>query len=105
MLVHSHTRSDHCRTYSPRIPSIGAPIRTLKCDECTERRVRRLLTWHAGSCGLISDKACDAIVAMLLGGELTTDDLRSLATPGVYATVCERFYEIQRARESRAHGA
>jgi hypothetical protein len=103
MITHSHTRSDHCRTYSPRIPSIGAPVRTLHCDEYTERRVRRLLTWHAGAAGLIADRACDAIVKMLLGGELTPSDLRALATPGVYATVCERFYEIQRARE--AHGA
>ena len=100
MQVHPHTRSDHCRTYSPRIPSIGAPIRTLKCDEHTERRVRRLLTWHAGAAGLITDRACEKIVAMLLGGELTTSDLRLLATPGVNATVCERFYEIQRAREA-----
>ena len=105
MITHHHTRSDNCQTYSPRIPPIGKPIRTLTCSESTESRVRRLLTWHAGSAGLITDSACEKIVAMLLGGELTTADLCILAEIEVYATVCERFYEIQRARESRAHGA
>jgi hypothetical protein len=99
MITHSYTATDLCQTYSPRIPSIGAPIRTLQCDEYTERRVRRLLTWHAGDCGLISDRACDAIVAMLLGGPLSLDDLWALARQPVYTTVCGRFYEILRARE------
>jgi hypothetical protein len=74
-------------------------MRMLSCDDRTELRIRRILTWSAGGCGLISEQAADTIVAMLLDGSLAIDDLRILANKPVYTAIFERWYEILQARK------
>lgn len=44
----------------------------------TFRRVRRILTWEAGTAGLISDRGANAIALMLMFGRLRPEELRLL---------------------------
>jgi hypothetical protein len=99
MITHPHTRSDYPQTYLPRIPQ---PPRRKSITTCTpeiELRIRRILTWHSGGCGLISDRAADMIVELLLAGSLAIDDLWKLASYSVYTAIFERWYEILQARK------
>jgi hypothetical protein len=99
MLTHTHTRSDYPQPVSPRIPQPPRRKSITTCTPAIEQRVRRILTWHSGGCGLIGEQAADMIVAMLLDGSLTIDDLWKLASYSVYTAVYERWYEILQTRK------
>ena len=73
---------------SPRIP-IPPNCRLTSCTPALELRIRTMLVWHAGDCGLIRPEVVVAIGLMHLGELLTLDDLRKLATPAVYAAIVE----------------
>jgi hypothetical protein len=60
--THPHTRSDHPQPTSPRIPRPAMVPRVLHCNPVIEDRIRTILTWNAGECGLISDNAIDVIL-------------------------------------------
>jgi hypothetical protein len=78
------------------------------CNPSTERRARTILTWHAGDCGLIGDRACDYLADMLIGGELSDDDIYRIAKPGIYSAVTtraaalEEFRFVQRIKDQQA---
>jgi len=87
---------------SPRIP-IPANCRLTSCTPALELRVRTMLVWHAGDCGLIRHDVMVAIGLMHLDELLTLDDLRKLTTPAVYAAIVEWITEEvdRRARVGR----
>lgn len=97
MIYHPHTRSDYCQTYAPRIPQPPkAPPRTEQQIE-TERRIRRLLTWHAGDCGLIDDRLKDWLASMLLQKLVTIDQLYILANTPVFLAIAQHADSIRNA--------
>jgi hypothetical protein len=79
------------------------------CSPSTERRVRTILTWGAGDCGLIGDRPLDYLADMLIGGELSDVDLHRLARPAIYSAVMSRaaaleeFRFVQRLRDAAAN--
>lgn len=87
---HPHTRSDHLQTYSPRIPLPPRPDRLLTCDPYTERRIRCLLTWGAGACGLVEDRVLDKLAGLFFAREMTLADVQKLASHEVYCAVVRR---------------
>jgi hypothetical protein len=87
VITHPHTRSDFPQTYSPRIPRPVACHRRLTCTPEIERRIRELLTWHAGTVGLISDRALDLIVELHLSDHVSLRDLRILASDRIYQVI------------------
>jgi hypothetical protein len=94
MLTHPHTRSDYPQTYLPRIPQ---PPRRKSITTCTpeiELRIRRILTWHAGGCGLIGDVAVDMIGRLYLSHAITAADIKALASPQVYRVICEWINDV-----------
>jgi hypothetical protein len=89
----THTRNDHPQPTSPRIPiPLNRPLTTL--TPATEQYLRMLLTWHAGSCGLIDGHASDAILRMHYSGGLLLADLEKLASPAVYREILRQIDEI-----------
>lgn len=87
-MTHQHTRSDAPQPASPRIPPPPCVARRLTCSESIERRLRTLLCWHAGDCGLIDDFAIGVIWQMIRHGELTMCDVSLL-------TSCDVFFAIE----------
>jgi hypothetical protein len=75
--------TDHHTKTTPHIP-IPTNHQLTKCGPAIERRIRELLTWHAGGCGLITDEAKDRVARMFFDGTLTLTDLRKLASRAVY---------------------
>ena len=79
------------------------------CSPYTERRARTILTWGAGDCGLICDRACDYLADMLIGGELSDMDLHRVAKPAIYSAVMSRaaaieeFRFVQRIKDQQAN--
>ena len=87
-MTHHHTRSDYPQATSPQIPSPRPHNPLTKCGPAIERRIREMLTWHAGDCGLITDEAKDRIARMFFDGTIDLDDLFSLANFDVYLECC-----------------
>jgi hypothetical protein len=87
MLVHNHTRSDHPQPVSPRIPRVRTVPREMNCNPAIEERIRSILTWNAGECGLISDSAVDVILGYHFDNLVTISDLNVLCTHEVYSVL------------------
>ena len=79
------------------------------CSPSSERRARTILTWGAGDCGLICDRACDYLADMIIGGELSDMDLNRIAKPAIYSAVMRRaasleeFRFVQRIKDQQAN--
>lgn len=87
MITHPHTRSDYPQPTSPRIPRPATLARATACSPEIEQRIRRLLTWNAGDCGLISDKAKDLIASFYFAHHISLHDVRMIAKPAIYAAM------------------
>jgi hypothetical protein len=105
MLTHPHTRSDYPQPTSPRIPQRPAAQSRIKCSPAIERRIRFILAWQSGTCGLITAEAVELIGTMYLDGIVAIGDLRRLAHPPVYAVILqwiaderERLAEVRRVQ-------
>ena len=92
-------------TNIPTSPCIPIPRnrRLTSCTPALELRIRTILVWHAGDCGLIRPEVVVAIGLMHLDELLTLDDLRKLTRPAVYAAIVEWITEEvdRRARVGR----
>jgi hypothetical protein len=105
MLTHHHTRSDYPQPTSPRIPQQPSAQSRIKCGPAIERRMRFILAWQSGTCGLITAEAVELIGTMYIDGIVTIGDLRRLAHPPVYAVILqwiaderERLAEVRRVQ-------
>jgi hypothetical protein len=105
MITHHHTRSDHPQPTSPRIPQRPPAQSRIKCGPAIERRIRFILAWQSGTCGLITTEAVELIGTMYIDGIVTIGDLRRLAHPLVYAVILqwiaderERLAEVRRVQ-------
>jgi hypothetical protein len=105
MLTHHHTRSDYPQPTSPRIPQRPPAQSRIKCSAAIERRIRFVLAWQSGTCGLITAEAVELIGTMYIDGIVTIGDLRRLAHPPVYAVILqwiaderERLAEVRRVQ-------
>jgi hypothetical protein len=105
MLTHHHTRSDYPQPTSPRIPQRPAAQSRIKCGPAIERRIRFILAWQSGTCGLITTEAVELIGTMYIDGIVTIGDLRRLAHLPVYAVILqwiagerERLTEVRRVQ-------
>lgn len=101
MLDHSHTCSDYCQTYAPRIPQPPKRPQITMLDAHTERRIRLWLTWGAGDCGLIDDQVKDWLAQMYLSGRVTLIALRKLASEAVYKEVVLCINGILQGKQDR----
>ena len=89
----NHMRNDRPQPVSPRIPV--PPNRQLtQLIPRVERRIRTLLTWHAGSAGLIDGNASYVILSMYYAGTLALEDFEKLASPAVYREILRQIDEI-----------
>jgi len=106
MLTHPHTRSDYPQPTSPRIPQRPRTMTMeMHCNPVIEERIRTILTWNAGECGLISDNAIDAILGYHFGNLVAIPDLKILCTHEVYSVLIiaiaderERLAEVRRVQ-------
>ena len=89
----NHTRNDRPQPTSPRIP-IPQNRQLTTLIPRVERRIRTLLTWHAGTAGLIDGHASDVILRMYYSGDLLLTDLEKLASPAVYREILRQIDEI-----------
>jgi len=85
--THPHTRSDHPQPTSPRIPRPQTVPREMHCNPAIEERIRSILTWNAGECGLISDNAIDVILGYHFDNLVSIPDLNILCTHEVYSVL------------------
>ena len=99
--VLSHTRCDYPQPTSPKIP-VPANRPLTNCSHATERRIRRLLCWHAGDCGLVDLRVVQLIADLHLDGEVSMRDLFKLAKPLVYSAIYWRVHDIREAQSKRS---
>jgi hypothetical protein len=59
----------------------------MHCSPTIELRIRSILTWNAGECGLISDSAIDVILGYYFDSLVTIPDLNVLCTHEVYSVL------------------
>lgn len=93
----AYRRSDTPQPASPKIP-IPANRPLTNCSPYIERRIRRLLCWHAGAAGLIDHRAVQYIGDMHFAGEVTTRDLIKLASDEVYEVIRKYINERRNAQ-------
>jgi hypothetical protein len=110
MILHPHTRSDYPQPTSPRIPCPARCITPTAISPAIERRIRTILTWEAGGCGLISDQAIEIIGTYYLDNLITLPGIRRLAKPLIYAVILgwiadERERRAAARRPQRSLGA
>ena len=97
-------RNDFTGKVSPRIPvPRNKPLTSCKPE--IENRIRRLLTWHAGDCGLINSRVLQLIADLHLEGEVSMQDLFKLTKPLVYSAIYWRVDDIREAQRKNAKAA
>ena len=87
----NYTRNDRPQPVSPRIP---VPHNRQLTSLIPRVERRTLLTWHAGSAGLIDGNASYVILSMYYARTLELTDLEKLASPAVYREILRQIDEI-----------
>jgi hypothetical protein len=69
--------------------------RVLHCSPIIEDRIRTILTWNAGDCGLITDAAVDLLLSFYFANRATVEDFEALASPEICTVLIAAINEIR----------